>query len=283
MCLYCIGKVSNCSIKSCGRSWSAHGGTIYAYTKPLLGKNCISSHSCHFVKNYFFWTRLLHAYVQCVFIVSAKYQIAPLKAVVGVDRHMEIYAYTKPLLGKNCISSHSCHFVKIIFLWTKLLHAYVQCVYIVLAKYNFVPSKAVVGVDCPMKAPSMHIQNKALLGKNCLSSDSCHFVKNYFFWTTPLCMFNVSTLYWQSIKFVHQKLWWELIDPWRHHCCIYKHLTREKLSKFSLLSFCQKLLFLNQTPSCICSMCLYCIGKVSNCCIKSCGGSWSAHVWPIIA
>ena len=26
---------------------------------------------------------------------------------------------------------------------------------------------------------------------------------------------------------------------------------------------CQKLFFLNQTPSCICSMCLHCIGKVS--------------------
>ena len=63
MCLHCIGKVSNCSIQSCGRSWSAHEGTIYAYTKALLGKNCQSSHSCHFVKNYFFWTKLLHAYV----------------------------------------------------------------------------------------------------------------------------------------------------------------------------------------------------------------------------
>ena len=38
MCLYCIGKVSNCSIKSCGRSCSAYEGTIYAYTKALLGK-----------------------------------------------------------------------------------------------------------------------------------------------------------------------------------------------------------------------------------------------------
>ena len=38
---------------------------------------------------------------------------------------------TKALLGKNCLSSHSCHFVKIIFHETKLLHAYVQCVYIV--------------------------------------------------------------------------------------------------------------------------------------------------------
>ena len=41
---------SNCSIKSGGRSWLAHEGTIYAYTKALLGKNCLSSHSCHFVK-----------------------------------------------------------------------------------------------------------------------------------------------------------------------------------------------------------------------------------------
>ena len=42
----------------------------------------------------------------------------------------------------------------------QLLHAYiyVQCVYIVKAKYQVAPSKAVVGVDQPMKALSMHIQ-----------------------------------------------------------------------------------------------------------------------------
>ena len=39
----------------------------------------------------------------------------------------------------------------------KLLHAYVQCVYIVSAKYQIAPSKAVVGVDRPIKALSMHI------------------------------------------------------------------------------------------------------------------------------
>ena len=56
MCLHCISKVSNCWIKSCGRSWSAHEGTIYAYTKAiLLGENCQSSHSCHFVKKIFFY------------------------------------------------------------------------------------------------------------------------------------------------------------------------------------------------------------------------------------
>ena len=40
----------------------------------------------------------------------------------------------------------------------KLLHAYVQCVYIVSAKYQIAPSKAVVGVDRPIKALFMHIQ-----------------------------------------------------------------------------------------------------------------------------
>ena len=40
----------------------------------------------------------------------------------------------------------------------KLLHAYVQCVYIVSAKYPIAPSKAAVGVDWPIKALSMHIQ-----------------------------------------------------------------------------------------------------------------------------
>ena len=85
---------------------------------------------------------LLHAYVQCVYIVSAKYQIAPLKAVVEVD-------FSRIFANKNY----------------KLLHAYVQCVYIVSAKYQIAPSKyqiapskAVVGVDRPIKALSMHIQ-----------------------------------------------------------------------------------------------------------------------------
>ena len=48
---------------------------------------------------------------------------------------------------------------------------------------------------------------------------------------------------------------------------------QKKKSKFSYMSFYQKLFFLNKTPSCICSMCLYLMGKVSNCSIKSCGRS----------
>ena len=88
MCLYWIGKVSNCSIKSCDRSWSAHEGTIYTYTKALLEETCQVLTAVIFQK-YFFQTKLLHAYVQYVYIVAAKYQIAPSKAVVGVDRHIK--------------------------------------------------------------------------------------------------------------------------------------------------------------------------------------------------
>ena len=160
MCLYCIGKVSNCSIKSCRRSWSALEGTIYEYTKVLLGKNCLSSHSCHFVKNYFFWTKLLHALCSMCLHCIGKLSNCSIKSCGRSWSAHEgtIYAYTNTLFGINCLSSHCCHFVKYYFFWTKPLHAYVQCVYIVLAKYQIAPLKAVVGVVRPMKAPSMHIQ-----------------------------------------------------------------------------------------------------------------------------
>ena len=144
MCLYCIGNTSNCSIKSCGRSWSAHEGTNYAYTKALLGENCLSPNSCHFIKN--------------------------------------IFSNQTP----SCI-------------WSICLHC--------SDKVSTAPSKAVVGVDQPIKALPMHIQKTYIE-----SSHSCHFV-----------------------------------------------------------------FFFNQTLSWICLMCLYCLGKVSNCSIKSCGRSWSAH------
>ena len=48
---------------------------------------------------------------------------------------------------------------KIIFFQIKLLHAYVQYVYIVAAKHQFAPSKAVVVVDRTIRALSMHIQS----------------------------------------------------------------------------------------------------------------------------
>ena len=38
-----------------------------------------------FVKKYFYGIKLLHANVQCVFIVYAKYQMASVKTLVQVD------------------------------------------------------------------------------------------------------------------------------------------------------------------------------------------------------
>ena len=152
MSLHCIGKVSNCSIKSCRRSWSAHIGTIYAYTNPLLGVKLSKFSQLSFCQKLFFLNQtpsgICSMCLHCIGKVSNCFI-------------------------KSCSRSWSAH--------EGTIYAY----------------------------------TKALLGKNCLFSQSCHFVKNYF--------------------------------------------------------------FLNQTPSCICSMCLHCIGKVSNCSIKSCGRSWSAH------
>ena len=42
-------------------------------------------------------------------------------------------------------------------------------------------------------------------------------------------------------------------------------------AKFTKLSFCQKLMFWHQTSSHKCSVCLYCVSKVSDCVSKSCG------------
>ena len=130
---------------------------------------------------------------------------------------------------------------------------------------------------------TIHAFTNTLLGKNCLSSHSCHFVKIFFFNQTPscicsMCLYCMGKVSNCSIKSCGRN--WSA-----HEGTIYAYtkLIREILSKFSQLSFCQKLLFLNQTPSCICSMCLHCIGKVSNCSIRSCGRSWSAYEGTIYA
>ena len=61
--LHCISKVSIAELKAVvgvDRPMKA----LYMHTKAIsLGENYLSSHSCHFVKNYFL-TKLFHAYVQ---------------------------------------------------------------------------------------------------------------------------------------------------------------------------------------------------------------------------
>ena len=61
-------------------------GTTMEPMLKTMHKNCLSSQSCKFVKNYFSKIIFLHAHVQCVCIVVGKYQMAPAKTEVGVDR-----------------------------------------------------------------------------------------------------------------------------------------------------------------------------------------------------
>ena len=56
------------------------------------------------------------------------------------------------------LSSKRCHFVKI-FYGITLLHANVQCVYIVYAKYQMASVKAFVQIDFPMHTLYEHLQN----------------------------------------------------------------------------------------------------------------------------
>ena len=48
-------------------------------------KKWLSSKHCYFVNKYFYGIKLLHANVQCVYIVYAKYQMASVKTLVQVD------------------------------------------------------------------------------------------------------------------------------------------------------------------------------------------------------
>ena len=93
-------------------------------------KNFLGSHSCNFVNTNFLRTKLLHAYTNYVYIVIAKYQSAP-KAVVGIDRH--VYVPSKHKHNPYSVQARKIVQVLVnnIFLSTKLLHAYTQCVFIV--------------------------------------------------------------------------------------------------------------------------------------------------------
>ena len=128
-----------------------------------------------------------------------------------------------------------------------------------------------VGVDRPMKAPSKQIQKpyQSLYWKNYLCSHSCRSINKkklnrILSYICSMCLYCIGKVSNCSIKTV--------VGVDRPMKALSMHIQshiRENFSKFSKLSFCQKLVFLNQTPSCICSMCLYCIGKVSNCTTKS--------------
>ena len=122
---------------------------------------------------------LLHAHAQYIYTVCAKYQKASVKALIQVDFSM--YAIPKQKQNKQTEKKKSkftklsfclkfifgtekkkAEFTKLsfcqkmIFFGIILLHANVQCVYIVYVKYQMGSVKAVVQIDFPMHALSKH-------------------------------------------------------------------------------------------------------------------------------
>ena len=143
-------------------------------------------------------------------------------------------------------------------------------------KYQIVLSKAVVLLSWSAHEGTILAYTKAIVGKNCLSSHSCHFVKIQFFNQTSSCLRSMC-LHCEDIVLNY---WIKSCGRswWAHEGTIFAY-TKAILGKKCLSSrSCNFVIFFfNQIPSCICSMHLQCRGKVSNCCIKSCGRSWSAH------
>ena len=110
--------------------------------------------------------------------------------------------------------------------------------------------------------------------KNCLSSQSCHFVKNYFF-TIKLLHANVLNVFIVKVKFqiTTSKAVVGVDMPISAHLRINVENLHKKSSKFKQLKFCQNYCLQNNISSCTCPVCLYCEGKVSNSSSKNCGRS----------
>ena len=104
-------------------------------------ENWLSSKCCKFVKIHFFSTILLHTHLQYVWNMSAKYQKRILKAVGGVD--FTKYAllalwqtsYVYKQWSKNGYVKNCCKFVKNYFFSIIILHAHLQYVWNMSAKY----------------------------------------------------------------------------------------------------------------------------------------------------
>ena len=209
MCLYCIGKVSNWFIISWGRSWSAHEVTIYAYTKALLGKNCLSSHSCHFIQKLFFENQTPSCICSmCLHCIDKVSNCSIKSCSTSWSAHEgTIYAFTKALLGKKLSKFSQLSFCQKLFFLNQTPSCICSMCLHCIGKVSNCSIKS-CGRSWLAHEGTIYAYTKALLGKNCLSSHSCHFVKNYFFCPNSFMhMFNVSTLYRKNIKLFHQKLW----------------------------------------------------------------------------
>ena len=106
-------------------------------------------------------------------------------------------------LDENWLSSKCCKFVKNIVLGIKLLHAHLQYVCNIPAKYQMNIQKALGGVDFTKYAlspVSQYVQwSKIGLVKNAVNLSKIIFSANKFF----MHIYNMSVTYLQSIRRIH--------------------------------------------------------------------------------
>ena len=136
MYLHCEAKVSNCCIKSCDRSWSAHEVSIFAHTKATLRNNSLSSHSCHFAKMIFRPNSFMHMFN----VSTLRRQSIKLPDQRYSTSWSDLCIYKFHIRGKLS-QFPSCFFFKSNY----FMH--MSNVSIVQAKYQIAPPKALVGVD----------------------------------------------------------------------------------------------------------------------------------------
>ena len=80
-------------------------------------KKWLSSKRCHFIKTYFYGIKLLHANVQCVYIVYAKYQMASVKALVQVDFPVHVLSENQQKPSVKMAKFKTLSFCQKVFLW----------------------------------------------------------------------------------------------------------------------------------------------------------------------
>ena len=88
MCLHCVSKVSDANRKALKQvEFPVHAlsENTKSIMKKKIEKKMLSSKYSHFVINYFLSIKYLHANVQGVYIVYAKYQMPTAKALLQVE------------------------------------------------------------------------------------------------------------------------------------------------------------------------------------------------------
>ena len=160
------------------------------------------SKPCKFVKNYFFCIKLLHAHLQYVCNIPAKYQMNILKALGGVYftkyalLPISQYVHWK----KIGYVQNAVNLPKMFCFGIKLLHAHLQYVCNIPAKYQMNILKALGGVGFT-KYTLLPISQYVQLSKIGYVKNAENLSKLFFFSANKFFMhiYNMSVKYLQSI------------------------------------------------------------------------------------